>query len=284
MKTSGTRIYRLRGLGLRLLGLLILLEAPGLLLGEPAPPAAQAAFDAYTQTVEARLSRQHRSAAAFLAGSVRPAGEPAIERIDPPVNDLPGNLHGALLHHWRATVFVPGATATAFEHLLRNVAGYPAIFAPQVVVARELGGSPGELTAFLRVRQKHVLTAVIDATYDVSFGRLDAQHGFSASRSLKTAEVDSAGTPAERTLSPAEEHGFLWRQNTYWSYAEQDGGLALQVESVSLTRSIPTGLGWAARPYVESIPRESLAFTLRSVTSALARKPAQAELNQRSSR
>ena len=136
----------------------------------------------------------------------------------------------------------------------------------------------------MRVRQKHVLTAVIDATYDVSFGRLDAQHGFSVSRSLHTAEVDAAGTPAERTLSAAEEHGFLWRQNTYWSYAEQDGGLAVQVESVSLTRSIPTGLGWAVGPYVESIPRESLAFTLRSVTDALTRKSLQAAPFQRSSR
>ena len=33
--------------------------------------------------------------------------------------------------------------------------------------------------------------------------------------------------------------------NTYWSYEERDGGLYMQVESISLTRSIPHGLGWA---------------------------------------
>ena len=282
-----TRFRLLRRFGLRLLGLLILLEAPGLLLGEPAPPAAQAAFDAYTQTVEARLERQHRSVSTFLAGSWRGSSEPVIERIGPPANEPPGNLRGALLHHWRATVFVPGATAADFEHLLRDFAGYPRVFAPQVVAAREFADAPNHLTVAMRVRQKHVLTAVIDASSDVSFGRLDAQHGFSASRSLCTAEVDSAGTPAERTLTEAEEHGFLWRQNTYWTYAEQDGGLALQVESLSLTRSIPAGLGWAVGPYVESIPRESLAFTLRSVTDALTRKAMQAapiQPIQRSSR
>ena len=70
-------------------------------------------------------------------------------------------------------------------------------------------------------------------------------------------------------MNAAEEHGFLWRQNTYWSYEERDGGLYLQIESVSLSRSIPTGLGWALRPYVESVPRESLEFTLRSACEAI---------------
>jgi len=70
-------------------------------------------------------------------------------------------------------------------------------------------------------------------------------------------------------LSAAEEHGFLWRLNTYWSYEERDGGLYMQIESVSLTRSIPTGLGWAVGPFVESVPRDSLEFTLRAVCDAL---------------
>ena len=73
----------------------------------------------------------------------------------------------------------------------------------------------------------------------------------------------------ERTLSANEEHGYLWRMNTYWSYEERDGGLYLQIEAVSLTRSIPHGLGWAVRPYIESIPRESLEFTLRSACNGL---------------
>jgi galactose mutarotase-like enzyme len=106
-------------------------------------------------------------------------------------------------------------------------------------------------------------------TYDITFFRLDPQHGYSSSRSTRIAEIDAAGTSKERALSEDEEHGFLWRLNTYWSYEEADGGLYMQIESVSLTRSIPTGLAWAIKPFVESVPRESLEFTLRSVCSAL---------------
>jgi hypothetical protein len=121
----------------------------------------------------------------------------------------------------------------------------------------------------MRVRQRHVITVVMDTAYDVSFGRLDARHGYSISRSTQISEIDSPGTSRERALNAKEEYGFLWRLTTYWSYEERDGGVYMQIESISLTRSIPTGLGWAIGPFVESVPRESLEFTLRSVCSAL---------------
>jgi hypothetical protein len=121
----------------------------------------------------------------------------------------------------------------------------------------------------MRVRQRHVLTVVMDTTYDVTFARFDALRGYSISRSTQINEIDSPGTRHERALSSSEEHGFLWRLNTYWSYEERDGGLYMQIESVSLTRSIPTGLGWAIGPFVQSVPRESLEFTLRSTCNAL---------------
>ena len=253
------------------LGLLLLLEAPGVLFGEPPPPSAVAAFESYALTVEARLARQHGAAAGFLsllpaAGAARlqrgePAVEPVVEPLSPPPSAKPA---GALLHHWRATAFVPDARAAGFEQLLRNFDAYPRVFAPQVIEARTLVAAPDHLQASLRVRQRHVLTVVLDTTYEVTFGRLDPRHAYSSSRSLHIAEVTASGVPTP-------DHGFLWRQNTYWSWEERDGGLYLQVESVSLTRAIPAGLGWAVGPYAESIPRESLEFTLRAAAAALRR-------------
>jgi hypothetical protein len=229
--------------------------------------AATAAYDAYVRAVEARLARQHAAADGFLAGTLA-MREIRVERLTPtPGSDLPG----AMLHHWRATAFVPGATAAVFERLLRNVADYPQLFAPEVLQATANGETADRMQMTMRVRQRHGITVVMDSAYAVEFGRLDASHGWSASRSDHIAEIDAAGTPREHTLSPAEEHGFLWRQNTYWSWAERDGGLALQVESVSLSRAIPTGLAWAIRPFVESVPRESLEFTLHAVCTALKR-------------
>jgi hypothetical protein len=43
----------------------------------------------------------------------------------------------------------------------------------------------------------------------------------------------------------------------------------VQCEAVSLTRDIPTGLNWLIGPFVESIPKESLEFTLVSTRNAV---------------
>lgn len=254
-------------------GGIISLVIPGSIGAEPSS-AAVSAFNSYVVAIEARLQQQHGSLNTFLPLSTPDPqstqrlhrGELIVEQLTPPAGE---DLPGALLHHWRGTAFVSGAKAADFEHLLKDFSAYPQYFPPQVLQSRVLPQRDGYLQVLLRVRQKHVITVVMDTTYDVTFGRLDAQHGYSTSRSIRTEEIDSPGTNRERVLNANEEHGFLWRLNTYWSYEERDGGLYLQIESVSLSRSVPVGLGWALRPYVESVPRESLDFTLRSARKAI---------------
>ncbi len=237
-----------------------------------APATAVATFNSYVGTVEARLAGQHRRADGFLAGEARNEegrarlrrGEVMVEQVTPPEG---AELPGALLHHWRGMAFAPGAKAADFERMLRDFNSYAQTFAPQVMQAKTLGQDGDHVEGWMRVRERHAITVVLDSTYDVQFGRTDATHGFSTSRSTRIAEISGAGTGTERVLGPSEDHGFLWRMNTYWSWEESDGGLYLQVESVSLTRGIPAGLGWAVRPFVESIPRESVEFTLRAARS-----------------
>jgi hypothetical protein len=257
-------------------GLLLVPSAALPALGEPTP-AAVSAFNAYTRVVEGRLAQQHGSQEYFLAstGTDRERGESrlrrgefVVERLTPSTGS---EFFGALLHHWRGTAFAAGARAADFDRLMRDFNGYPRHFSPQVIQARVISDGGDRVEASMRVRQRHVITVVMDTAYDIEFGRLDARHGYSISRSTRIGEIEAPGTNMERTLSADEEHGFLWRMNTYWSYEERDGGLYLQIEAVSLTRSIPHGLGWAVRPYIESIPRESLEFTLRSACNALRR-------------
>jgi hypothetical protein len=262
-----------------MLGLAMLITAvaaPGAAAVEPSPNAASA-FNSYISAVESRLEQQHQSPQAFLApenSSRLHRGELIIQRLTPSTgSDLPG----ALLHDWRGTAFAPGAKAGDFEELMRDFNTYPSYFSPQVLRARVITQHDNHFQAAMRVRQRHVITVVMDTSYDITFGRLDAQHGFSLSRSTRISEIDSPGTDKERALHSNEEHGFLWRLNTYWSYEERDDGLYMQIESVSLTRSVPTGLGWVIGPFVESIPRESLEFTLRSACNALRKGHKQSE-------
>jgi len=256
-----------------LLPVILFFPIPDRAVAEPSA-AALAAFNSHIGGVESRIVEQHRSQSGFLAW-VNSAGqsemrlrrgELIVEQLTPSTDaDLPG----AMLHDWRGTAFAPGAKAADFERLMKGFSAYPQHFSPQVVQAKVLSQKGDRFQVLMRVRQKHVITVVMDTAYDVSFGRLDAAHGYSISRSTQISEIEAPGTENERTLKPGENHGFLWRLNTYWSYEERDGGLYMQIESISLTRSIPTGLGWLIGPFVKSVPRESLEFTLQSACDAL---------------
>ncbi len=247
-----------------------ILFSAAIAFSEPSQSASKV-FAAYIERTEARLAQQHQSPDQFLAPEDRARlrrGDLLIEKLTPADVNPPG----AMLHHWRGSAFAPGATAADFDRLLRAFASYPDAYAPEVVRAKIESQDGDRYSATMRVCQKHVLTVVMDTSYEVLFGRLDPEHGFSISRSTKISEIQAPDTPNERTLSPEEDHGFLWRLNTYWTYEQADGGLYLQIESISLTRSIPEGLGWVARPFVESVPRESLEFTLRKTCDALKQK------------
>jgi hypothetical protein len=251
---------------LRILGgLLILISAlfpaPCCLAAEPSPRAV-AGFASYVGAVESRLAEQHRRQEGFLAPAdfqeLR-SGEPSMERLTP---EAGASLPGTLLHHWRGTAFALGATAADFERLLRDFDAYPKRFAPQVLEAKVIAHDGDRVQAWMRIEQRHAITVTMEATYDVEFGELDARHGYCNSRSTRIVAPGRDEPPLD---------GLLWRLNTYWSYEERDGGLYIQIESVSLTRSIPRGLGWVVRPFVVSIPREELEFTLRAARDALKR-------------
>ncbi len=256
--------------------LVVLMALPCGISGAEQPTAeAGAGFNTYVQALEARLAAQRLQnlAPVVLSGSAVQTearlrhGELVIENLTPAKNNLPG----AVLYDWRGTAFQAGTTAEDFERLMRDFAAYPRIYAPEIVSAKVLSQNGDRYQATMRVKQKHVITVVMDTTYDIQFGRLGAGRGWSSSRSTRIDEIDNAGSANERVFSPADQHGFLWRLNTYWTFEERDGGLYMQVESVSLARSIPSGLGWLIGPFVESVPRESLEFTLHATRYALRR-------------
>ena len=247
----------------------MLFSTASILMAEAPTPAAVAEFNAYVGQVEARLAQEHRSAEGFLPPADRTGvknGDVVLEHLTP---EATKELSGALLQDWRGTAFVPGATGADFERVMRNFAAFPKIYSPEVLSASVPLSEGNHYHVAMRIRQQHIITVVLDMTYDTLFGKLDAQHGYSLSRSMKITEIDGAGTAKERALSANEDHGYLWRLNNYWSYEEGDGGLYIQVESVSLSRAVPKGLGWAIGPFVNSVPKESLEFTLRATRDAL---------------
>src|SRR5207302_8574126 len=110
----------------------------------------------------------------------------------------------------------------------------------------------------VRLHRMKFTTVAFHTDYDVHGGAVAATEVFTKSISAGIAEVQEPDEPDGPELPVGAGHGYLWRLNSYWRFEEKDGGVYLQCEAISLTRDIPTGLGWLLKPLVTSIPKQSL--------------------------
>lgn len=244
----------------------ILLLAPCLSPAARLSPVANRAFDNYVAGVEARLARQHARADTYMG--VRLGAANGAVQIEP-VNGGSWPVKGGLLHHWRAVAVVPGASAQDLLALLRDYNRLDRYYAPEVVSSHVLADNGEAATVAMRFRKHIVITVVLDAEFQTQSALDGNGRGYSYSRSTHIWEVDAPGTPRERRRPEGNDDGFLWRLNSYWSFEETPQGLLMECEAVSLTRDVPTGLGWLIRPIIETLPRESLEFTFTATRNAL---------------
>jgi hypothetical protein len=260
-----------------LVGIVVLASLTTALAAADLKPQTVAAFDRYVRATEAQmvpdpflrvdgLSDVDRRAA--LADLSR--GEVYIERLSTREAGKPIDVPGGLIHHWLGAVFVPGATVAEALDLMQDYDRHAEIFRPAIASSRLVSRDGDAFQVELRFYMKKVITVVVNTQNEARFTRLGSDRAQSRIYSLRIAEVADPGTPQERERPVGRDGGYLWRLYTYWRFLERDGGTYVQCEAISLTRGIPFVLGWLIGPFVTSIPRESLSFTMETTRKTLA--------------
>jgi hypothetical protein len=245
-------------------------------------PATVAAFERYVRATEARIATEVQSDRSFLYVDGLPdairrtrlgelaSGRLVIERLRTEENGKPLDAPDGLIHHWLGLAFVPGGTAAAAVALLQDYDRHDEIYQPAIAQSRILEQSGDTLRVFLRFFMKKVISVTVNSEHVARFTRVNAGRAYSQIVSTRVQEVRDVGTPSEQELPVGNGGGYLWRINSYWRFLERDAGVYIQCESVSLSRDVPFGLGWVVGPFVTSIPRDSLTFTLETTRKALA--------------
>jgi len=229
------------------------------------------AFDSYIQRLEPRLDQQLKTTA-FLWSDQAPQRAESLrqgEILAESTGKNPKPVADGLIHDWIGAVFIPGTTIEKTLQLVENYDHHKDVYTPEVIDSHLVSRHGNDFKIHLRLLKKKVITVVLDTYYDVHYTQLDKTRWHSRSYSTRIQEVENAGKSSEKVLPPGEDHGFLWRLYSYWRFAERDGGVYLECEAVSLTRDIPTGLGWMIEPIIRQLPRESLVNTLRKTRDAL---------------
>lgn len=244
------------------------------------------AFSRYVELTEAQIAQRVSEHHPFLwieglseadrtrARATLDAGSVVIERLETRDRGDAVKVPDGMVHHWVGAVLIPHVPVERAVRLFQDYQRYGEIYAPTVTRSRLLHREGPLYRVFLQFTLKKILTVVLNTEYAVAYRTLSGGRMHVASRSMRIAEVDNAGTPEEREKPEDEDRGFLWRINNYCSFAPSGADTYLECETVSLSRSIPLLLGPIVRPFVTSIPRDSLAFTLEATRDRLVDAPA----------
>jgi len=240
-------------------------------------PKTVAAFDRYVRATEARMSAstqflwtdslpepQRKTAAATLG-----RGEFVIEPLTTKEAGKDIDIPDGIVHHWIGVVLAKGVTIDQAVALLQDYDRHADIYKPNVARSKLLSRTGDDFTVSLRFSMKKGITVVVNSEHAAHFTRHAPDRVSSRIYSTRIAEVEAPDTPKEREEPVGHDGGYLWRLNSYWRFQQRPEGVYIQCESVTLTRGIPFGLAWLVRPFVTTLPRETLAFTLETTRKAL---------------
>jgi hypothetical protein len=236
-------------------------------------PKTLQAFESYIREAEEAMQPSLAGRGAFLWSDLNSNRSQLVKQGQIAAQlwagDWPVKVPNGLIHDWVGAAFVAGVTVQQVLALVQNYGNHKNIYQPEVMESKLLERQGDDFKIFLRLLKKKIITVVLDTDHDVHYSALGEKRWFCRSYTTRVAEVEDAGTVKEKVLAPDAGYGFLWRLHSYWKFDERDSGVIIECRAISLTRDIPTGLGWIIEPIVRNLPQESLIHTLDATRRAL---------------
>jgi hypothetical protein len=234
------------------------------------------AWDAYTQTVRTQMEARLTGAQPFLWVQESEPRMHAIRSGGIPVEPIGGTGHlavaGGLIHHWIGAVFLPGVTVSQVLAKLDEYEAYSSFYKPTVINSRLLSRDGDNRRFSLRYARKvSVVTSVIDADYEADYFQLGPNRWWSICRSTRIQEVEHQGKADERLQPIGAGAGYMWRFCSITRVVEMDHGVILEMETIALSRDIPSAVAWFVNPIVDHLSRSILRTSLSQTRAAITR-------------
>jgi hypothetical protein len=248
-------------------------------------PETAAAFDRYVRAMEARMDEDTRLDHFLIIDRLPDArraevyeqlknGQVYIEAMSAREGDRPIKAPSGLIHHWAGVIFIPKATFNEVTAVLRDYDCHEDIYKPQIRKSKLIERNGDESKTYFQFFNHSIVTVIMNANFDVRDTQFGSGRFQTVSKSTRIAEVENPDSPNEHEKPVGNDHGYMWRLYTYWRIEEKDGGVYVQNESVSLSRTVPALLAFIVNPLVKSIPRNVLVHLLIDTRNAVVKAQA----------
>jgi hypothetical protein len=243
-------------------------------------PETAAAFERYVAATEARMDDDARLNQFLVVDRLPEAqrkeaydqlqhGQLHIQELHTEEDHHPIHIPGGMVHHWLGVIFIPKATLSETDAVLHDYANEASIYKPEIRRAKLIERHGNVSKIYLQFYSKSIITVVLNAYFDVSEKQMGSTRIQSASHSTRIVEVVNPGGPDEHERTDGNDYGYMWRLSSYWRLEEKDGGVYVENESITLTRTVPVLLAWLINPLTKSIPRDVLLHTLTDTQKAV---------------
>jgi hypothetical protein len=237
-------------------------------------PATLAVFQEYTAKFEQQVSAAFSAASKMWIDDEHSskrkdfdAGKPVVEAR------TTSDIHNGSIHHFSGAIRIPGAKIESMRRIMLDYTNYPVYFKPDVVRGSGVV-QPDSVPEDEHYRTRLFLTestlwidVAYDAQYDSHYRWLDPKRWTSRSTTVSVKELIDAKQLDGETFPEGEDHGFLWSTNNYWFARQRDGGLDLQLDSMSLSRTTPVGFGWWGNRRTREAVEKMLRDTKKAIES-----------------
>lgn len=231
------------------------------------------AFTAYIRDAEADMARTLQGSNPAMWSEANDDRVRQLFRGDVLAQFCPGQgplkVDHGLIHDWIGAIWINGTTVEQTVRMMQDYNNHKNIYKPEVIDSKLVSRRGSNFKIYMRLLKRKIITVVLDTYHDVHYSTLDSTHWLCRSYSTRILEVEKPGSPSEEVMPPDIGYGFIWRLYSYWSFREKNGGVIVECRAISLSRSVPLGLGWIVEPIIQKLPRESLIKTLEDTRKAL---------------
>src|SRR5258707_8565108 len=232
------------------------------------------AFDRYIRVTDARVDAELRPGGPFLWVDSLPQsrrqrlydllrrGQLEIRQEKTEEQGKPIEVPDGLIHHWTSIVFVPGVSLERALLLLQDYDNHWRTYKPDVRRSKLLEQTDNTFKIYLQFYRQSPRHVSFNTEFQVHYTRIDSTRVISHAVSARIAELEHPEQPDSPEFPVGQGHGYLWSLSNYWRLEEKDGGVYMQLESITLSRDVPAIFAWFVNPLIRRVSRQTLANLL----------------------
>jgi hypothetical protein len=242
------------------------------------------AWDKYLQWADAKVQRELSDPKIFLIQNTLPPREKAsiqkqlqsgqivvLPMLTVVPSGTPFNVPGGEIHHWWGTMLLRNVQLAQLLRFLQDYDHHAGKFS-DVERSQLLDKKEDHYRIYFRLRRsKSIVTAYYNTEQEAYYTCYGSNRVFSHSTATKIAELEDPGKESEREKPPGNDRGFLWRLVSWWRFEQAGNDVAIELESASLSRDIPTVIKFipGISSYIRSTPKETLESVLISIRNKM---------------